>query len=186
MHEDTDELARLIRSHGLKVKLDSNGTYPERLEGLLSSGLLDYVAMDLKTAPGLYWRLLSGTSPGRTRTELRIGRTGHDDLLASTHTGDLLRAGEELGERIRRSVEVLRRWSVPYELRTTVAPGIVATGEMEEIVTLLPGARRYVLKAFRGGTTLDPEWSNAESPSDELMNRLCELAAASGVPCEIS
>jgi len=36
---------------GLKVKLDTNGSFPDRLEELLSKGLLDYVAMDIKSSP---------------------------------------------------------------------------------------------------------------------------------------
>lgn len=38
-----------VRALGYKVKLDTNGTRPEVLKGLLSEGLLDYVAMDIKT-----------------------------------------------------------------------------------------------------------------------------------------
>ena len=32
----------------LAIKLDTNGTHPEVLEGLIDEGLIDYVAMDLK------------------------------------------------------------------------------------------------------------------------------------------
>ena len=40
-----------IKDMGFAVKVDTNGYHPERLEELVSSGLLDYVAMDVKTAP---------------------------------------------------------------------------------------------------------------------------------------
>ena len=33
---------------GYKIKLDTNGSLPARLQALLSAGLLDYVAMDIK------------------------------------------------------------------------------------------------------------------------------------------
>ena len=39
-----------FRSHGAKIKLDTNGTRPEVLEDLLASGLLDAISMDIKTA----------------------------------------------------------------------------------------------------------------------------------------
>jgi pyruvate formate lyase activating enzyme len=48
LHEEVEDLVRVIRERGLLVKLDTNGSFPERLEGLLSSGLLDWVAMDVK------------------------------------------------------------------------------------------------------------------------------------------
>ena len=54
IHANLNELIRLIRSHGLKVKLDTNGTFPERL----AEADVDYIAMDLKTTPEKYNTLL--------------------------------------------------------------------------------------------------------------------------------
>ena len=51
---DIDVFIRKIRDLGLLVKLDTNGSYPERLEKLLSEGLLDYVAMDIKNSSAKY------------------------------------------------------------------------------------------------------------------------------------
>ena len=48
------ELIRRIRQLGYPVKLDTNGSRPRVLEALLEEGLLDYVAMDVKNAPGEY------------------------------------------------------------------------------------------------------------------------------------
>lgn len=42
-----------VKKLGFAVKLDTNGSYPERLRSILSKGLADYVAMDVKnTAAG--------------------------------------------------------------------------------------------------------------------------------------
>ncbi len=38
----------------LPVKVDTNGGYPETLEGLLKENLVDFVAIDFKTSPELY------------------------------------------------------------------------------------------------------------------------------------
>ena len=43
-----------IRAMGFLVKLDTNGTLPDRLAPLLSAGTVDYVAMDVKHAPSKY------------------------------------------------------------------------------------------------------------------------------------
>lgn len=48
LNEDLPDMIRRIRSLGLKVKLDTNGTNPGMLEDLLRAGLLDCVAMDVK------------------------------------------------------------------------------------------------------------------------------------------
>ena len=54
LYENTEELIRVIKSRGFLVKLDTNGTKPERLEKLLNNKLLDYVAMDIKSSPEGY------------------------------------------------------------------------------------------------------------------------------------
>ena len=53
-------LLREIKALGLQVKLDSNGLAPGVLEAVLAAGLVDYVALDLKTAPERYGELHSG------------------------------------------------------------------------------------------------------------------------------
>lgn len=45
---------RNVRERGFAVKLDTNGTFPHRLESLVESGLVDYVAMDVKNCPERY------------------------------------------------------------------------------------------------------------------------------------
>lgn len=39
-----------VRHLGYKVKLDTNGSFPEALKKLLDNGMLDYVAMDIKNS----------------------------------------------------------------------------------------------------------------------------------------
>jgi len=48
------ELIRKIKSLGFLVKLDTNGSFPNKLKSLAEEGLLDYVAMDIKNSPEKY------------------------------------------------------------------------------------------------------------------------------------
>ena len=48
LHEDLEELIRVVRERSLLVKIDTNGSFPDRLEALLALGLVDRVAMDVK------------------------------------------------------------------------------------------------------------------------------------------
>lgn len=48
------EIGRTIKSLGYLLKLDTNGSRPKVLAHLLEAGLVDYLAMDLKTLPGEY------------------------------------------------------------------------------------------------------------------------------------
>ena len=48
LQQDLEVFLQKVRDMGFKVKLDTNGSRPDRLKSLLSAGLIDYVAMDYK------------------------------------------------------------------------------------------------------------------------------------------
>jgi pyruvate formate lyase activating enzyme len=50
LHRGLPDLVDEIRSLGFKVKLDTNGSFPD----LLDTDRYDYIAMDVKTSPGKY------------------------------------------------------------------------------------------------------------------------------------
>lgn len=54
LQPDIEAFCARVRELGFAVKLDSNGSFPERLRALLKAGLVDYVAMDVKNAPARY------------------------------------------------------------------------------------------------------------------------------------
>lgn len=54
LHPDVIRVCRTIRQMGYPIKLDTNGSRPKVLEELISGGLVDYVAMDVKTDPAYY------------------------------------------------------------------------------------------------------------------------------------
>ncbi len=47
-HEDLAELLFHIKERGLLVKVDTNGSFPARLEELIQKKLVDHIAMDVK------------------------------------------------------------------------------------------------------------------------------------------
>ena len=54
LQKDLPELAAKIRDLGYPIKLDTNGTHPERLNRMIEEGLVQYVAMDIKNSPERY------------------------------------------------------------------------------------------------------------------------------------
>ena len=54
LQRDMADFIRRIRDLGYAVKLDTNGSFPDRLIGLVEAGLVDRVAMDIKNSPALY------------------------------------------------------------------------------------------------------------------------------------
>lgn len=51
---DIIEFIEKIKTMGFKIKLDSNGTQPKVLEKIIKKGLVDYIAMDIKSSPENY------------------------------------------------------------------------------------------------------------------------------------
>ena len=54
LQKDISEFLRKVKATGMPVKLDTNGSYPEKLRELVSEGLIDYVAMDIKNSKDKY------------------------------------------------------------------------------------------------------------------------------------
>jgi pyruvate formate lyase activating enzyme len=54
LHADLSELCRQIKAMGFAIKLDTNGSRPQIVQQLIRAGLVDYIAMDIKTAPVAY------------------------------------------------------------------------------------------------------------------------------------
>lgn len=54
LYDDTLDLLRKIRELGFSIKLDSNGSFPERLRRVVEEQLADRIAMDIKNSPDRY------------------------------------------------------------------------------------------------------------------------------------
>lgn len=53
---DLEDKIRQIKELGYLVKLDTNGSHPEVVRNLINKGLLDYIAMDIKSSIDEYHR----------------------------------------------------------------------------------------------------------------------------------
>ena len=54
LQPDLLDFLKQVKDMGYAVKLDTNGSLPDRLAAALDSGLIDYVAMDVKSSPEGY------------------------------------------------------------------------------------------------------------------------------------
>ncbi len=54
LQPDIEDFIRKIKEKGFSVKLDTNGTLPDKLISLCEKGLVDYVAMDIKNSKAKY------------------------------------------------------------------------------------------------------------------------------------
>lgn len=62
LQPDVADWLREVKALGFAVKLDTNGSFPEKLKELVRGGLVDYVAMDIKNRKEKY-PLTAGISP---------------------------------------------------------------------------------------------------------------------------
>ena len=61
LDRELSQFLKQVKSLGLYVKLDTNGLAPQVTAGLIEQGLVDYLAVDLKTTPERYHELHPGT-----------------------------------------------------------------------------------------------------------------------------
>ena len=73
LQKDLKEFCKKVKKIGYKIKIDTNGCYPETLEEFIDEGLVDYVAMDVK-APKKKYESLSGvkTSISKVNKSIKI------------------------------------------------------------------------------------------------------------------
>ena len=64
LQPDLADFLRRVKDLGFAVKLDTNGTHPAMLRAILSEGLADYVAMDIKAGRENYPSVTGTLRPG--------------------------------------------------------------------------------------------------------------------------
>ena len=52
------DFVRRVREMGFKIKIDTNGSFPSRLREMIDLGLVDYIAMDVKSCREDYSRVV--------------------------------------------------------------------------------------------------------------------------------
>ena len=54
LQDDIENFCKKVKKLDYLVKIDTNGSFPERLQKLIHDGLVDYIAMDVKAPLGKY------------------------------------------------------------------------------------------------------------------------------------
>ncbi len=121
-----------IKELGYLIKLDTNGTSPKMLRQLYDTHLIDYVAMDIKTAPSDYAKV-----------------AGLSEMEGSIFTA----SGQNLLENVKESVRFLMHETDPsrftYEFRTTVVRELHNADSFAEIGAWIQGAPHYYLQSYK-------------------------------------
>ena len=118
LQPDLPEFLQQIKALGLSVKLDSNGFRPDLLKQFYKDGLIDKVAMDIKSS-----------------------RANYAKTAGLTPAADLLLPYEE-------SVDFLMHSGIDYEFRTTLVKGLHTPEDMRDIAAWIAGAKAYYLQSY--------------------------------------
>jgi len=136
LQKDIAEFCRKIHELGLLVKLDTNGSFPERLRPLLEEGLVDYIAMDIKNCKEAY-----------------AETCGLRDMSAEL-------------PKIEESIHMIMNSGIPYEFRTTVVRELHSKERLIALAKEILGAERFFLQTFTDSGDLIGEGLSAYSAAE--------------------
>lgn len=107
LQKDLKEFCKKVKKIGYKIKIDTNGTFPDKLKELIDKKLVDYIAMDVK-APSKKYAKLAGikTDMKKIKKSIKIIQDSNVDYeFKTTFVPDLLKKEDivEIGKEIKDS-----------------------------------------------------------------------------------
>ncbi len=156
MSDDVIPFIQKIKDMGYSVKIDTNGSFPERLKKIAEMGLCDYIAMDIKNSPKKYD--VTSANPYVSFDSIKesiefIKNSGIPHEFRTTvvkdfhTTEDMVEIGKIVGENEKYFIQPFR------DGESVLVQGL---GEFEpyEAEELLKSAREFApLSEIRGGDT---------------------------------
>ncbi|MCR4949175.1 MAG: anaerobic ribonucleoside-triphosphate reductase activating protein [Treponema sp.] len=151
----TPLIIKKARQLGYKIKIDTNGTLPEKLRALIENPELrpDFIAMDIKTTPARYATLICGNkSPFFNKSDYFEKVLGESAELVASYPADC------------------REW------RTVLVPGLVTKEDIAEMAKLLPQDASWQFAQFMNKNCLDPAYNEIYPYTDQEAAELIDYA----------
>lgn len=151
----TKIIIKKAKELGYKIKLDTNGTLPEKLEELLSDKVLipDFIALDIKTSLSKYKSLIcAGNS-----IYCKIDNFFEDSI------GKSIRLLSSLSSESR-------------EFRTVLVPSLIGRDDIKNIASILPQNASWQFAQFKNENCLNPDFNKIIPYSDKEIQELVEYA----------
>lgn len=126
LQSDLNLFVKRVKELGFKIKLDTNGSFPEKLEALIREGNLDYIAMDIKTSRARYPEVIQVESE-KNKIETSIEK----------------------------SINLIMQSGIDYEFRTTICHPLHTVSDFEGIGQLIKGARLFYIQNFVSSKHVD-------------------------------
>ena len=150
---DLKELMQKIKSMGYAVKLDTNGSRPQVLKALVTEGLVDYVAMDIKNSPARYAAtcgcekvdLAAIEESARFLTSDAVASEFRTTVVDPLHDADSIRQMGQWLYELAGNKAVKKLFLQPFADRDTVVFSGLKTPERVQIAEFLELLRPFVL-----------------------------------------
>lgn len=133
LYQDIDVFLKEFKQCGSKVKLDTNGAFPGIVKMLISKGLVDYIAMDVK-AP-----IEEEKTKYQKATGVKV------DI-----------------KKIKESIKIIMESGIDYEFRTTVVPTLHSAEDVLAIARYINGANKYGLQNFSNKEPMNPDFKKID------------------------
>jgi pyruvate formate lyase activating enzyme len=145
-----EKFLKKLKKLGYSIKLDTNGSFPKRLEKIIKEKLVDYIAMDIK-AP-----IENQNSKVKSQKYSEITGTNVDT------------------KKILKSINLIMGSGIDYEFRTTIVKSQLTENDILKIGEMIKGAKLYALQKFIPTKTLDPKFLKETTYSDKELERIKE------------
>lgn len=157
LQKNIERFIEKIKQKGLKIKLDTNGSFPGKLRMIIDSGLVDYVAMDIKNSLDKY-PLTVGThvDTGAVKDSISLLLSGKVPYEFRTTAVKELHTANDFTE-IGKMIQGAERYFIQSykDSERVLKPGLTAPTQ-EELRSYLAAVKQYVpLSELRGTDTND-------------------------------
>lgn len=149
LNPETAEITSYAKKIGYKVKIDTNGMFPERLAFLFKNKETspDFIAMDLKTTPD--------------RAPLLSKKLSPDEYIKKTS----------------RTIEILK--SLPedsWEIRTVLVPPLVSMENIAQLASFVPENASWQFANFQNENCLNPDFCKIQPYPDSEADKIIQKA----------
>lgn len=175
MQKDIDKFISHMKALGFDVKLDTNGSFPEKLEKIIRDGDIDYIAMDIKNSLKKYFQTVSVSNnqfPISSKSSIFKKQISNEKPACHSERSEesqkSVSDGEKISKNIKKSIDLIKNSGIPYEFRTTVCHPLHSIEDFHEIGKMIEGAPLYYIQNFVYSKHIDEKMKFKPFTDDEL------------------
>lgn len=167
LHDEIHKIIARAKSLGLLVKLDTNGTLPDKLNSLMQDAAPDFIAMDIKTSPERYAEL-ENKQKIKTPPQLLSTIKANSKQASLNKQNDISAFEENYQSLLEKSISIISKLPADCrEWRTVLVPGLVEEKDIDEMAKMLPKDASWQFAQFRPGGCIKSCYDNLTPMTDE-------------------